>query len=312
MIHFVVAICTAKRPKMLAAALKSLINLSVPQNGKLTILIVENDDHATSSDVVEELRPTSPFPIIFFVEPKIGIPFARNRTLEEAVAIDADWIALVDDDEIVPQHWLVTLHAGCLRYSADVATGPVEQVVESPPNWWRPISDSRKVTGVMRADAYTNNVLFAAQIAGRRGLNLRFDTRFTSGGEDVDFFRRASARGARIVTVAEAKVIEIVPATRLVLRRHLQRNYMIAQSTSLARVNHQGRLKTVIDRLPGVLRRLLVSPLLIVTGFFVWPIVHDAGEKIAVRGLSSLVKALGTLSGLFGIRSNYYNRIDST
>ncbi|MBS0232372.1 MAG: glycosyltransferase [Proteobacteria bacterium] len=308
---FIITICTAKRPKMLSAALDSLAKLSFPDGGALCLLIIENDSHARSADVIETFKKISPFPVAHAVEPKIGIPFARNRALEEALALGADWIAMIDDDELVEADWLVTLYNGSSAFNAEVATGPVKQIADgAPPLWWKPVADSRDVTGELRRDAYTNNVLFSSRLVAKDGLNLRFDVRFMYGAEDLDFFRRAYDRGVRIVSVAEAAVIEVVPAARLVLKRYLERNSMIAASNSFFRVVHHGRIKAFQSRLPGIIRRLFTGLLLIIVGAIVWLFARTLGEKMVVKGASGLAKAIGSFSGLFGRASNYYARVD--
>src|SRR5262249_23872041 len=156
----------------------------------------------------------------------------------------------------------------------------VVQVSEgTPPHWWKPVADSRNVTGEMRRDAYTNNVLFNSRLVAPEGLGLRFDLRFTFGADDIDFFKRAHAKGARIVSVAEAKVVETVPASRLLLGRFLKRNYMIANSNAYVGVINEGRGNAVRKRLSGIVRRLFVGTLLIISGGCIWPIMRVTGEK---------------------------------
>jgi len=84
MLHFTVAICTAKRPTMLAAALQRISNLAVPHGGTLSVVIVENDLELRSRDIVDQIQKTTPVPLKYFHEPRIDIPHARNRSLVEA------------------------------------------------------------------------------------------------------------------------------------------------------------------------------------------------------------------------------------
>jgi succinoglycan biosynthesis protein ExoM len=309
--HFIVTICTARRPQMLLVALKSLVKLSVPEGGTLSVAVIENDLTAQSLSVIEEIRKFSLVPVSYYLESKMGIPEARNRSIEAALSERADWVAMIDDDEYVEPDWLLLLYNGCLRYKADVATGPVRQISDGiPPHWWKPVADSRNKTGELRRDAYTNNVLFHSRLIALGGLGLKFDLRFTSGADDIDFFRRAHERGARIVSVAEAIAVETVPASRLVLGRYLKRNFMVAGSNSFFGVLHDGRAKAIRRRLPGIVRRMAVGSTLVVSGACVWPIARVAGEKAIFRGASSLAKASGSLSGLFGRSSNYYHNID--
>jgi succinoglycan biosynthesis protein ExoM len=311
MAHFVVTICTTKRPKMLSVALNGLTNLAIPEGGSLSIAVIENDVIPQSLGVVEEIRRSSPIPVTYHLEPSEGIPSARNRSIEVAIAQNADWIAMIDDDEFANADWLIQLYSACIRFEADVATGPILQVSEGPPpHWWKPVADSRKVTGEFRRDAYTNNVLFHSRLITQNGLALRFDHRFTFGADDIDFFRRAYDKGVRIVTVTEAKVIETVPASRLSLRRYLKRNYMIASSNSYFNMIHDGKASAAWRKLPAIVRRSLVGSLLVMAGACMWPIIRHAGERTMFKGASSIAKASGSLAGLYAKRSDYYRNID--
>ncbi len=311
MAHFTIAVCTAKRPQMLSKTLESLGRLSVPPGATLSIVVVENDCEQHALAVVERTRASSPFPIRYFLESKIGIPHARNRAVEAAIAENADWIAMLDDDEHVEPDWLVRLFEGGVRFDADVTTGPVKQVADAtPPHWWKPLSQTRRITGEVRRDAYTNNELFNSRLVASDGLALRFDHRLTFGAEDVDFFRRAHEKGARIVFVAEASVIETVPASRLTLRRILERTYMVASAASFLDVIRDGRAKTWGKRLPHGLRRICVGLVLVVAGACLWPLRRLAGERTMLKGMISVTKAWGSLSGLIGATSDYYRRVD--
>lgn len=309
--RFTVAICTAKRPAMLAAALESIVNLAVPDHGTLSVVVVENDLKPSSHDVIEGIRATTSVPIKHVLEPRIGIPYARNRSLEAALAENADWIAMLDDDETAPPNWLTLLFDACTSFNADVATGSVRQVPDiTPPHWWKPLSGLGKPTGFLRRDAYTNNVMFHSKLIAASGFGLRFDNHLTFGADDVDFFRRAHAKGARIVTVAEAVVVEKVPASRLSLSRVLKRTYMVAAANAHLGVLREGRLNAITTRLPAILRRSLIGVLLLIAGTLTWPAKRLAGEKFMFKGGSSLTKAWGSLCGLAGGSSRYYQNVD--
>lgn len=311
MAHFTIAICTAKRPEMLAAALESIVNLTVPDDGTLSVVVIENDRAPNSRDVVEKMQATTHVPLKYYLEPKIGIPHARNRSLVAALAEDADWIAMIDDDETAEPSWLIQLYGACKTYEADVATGSVRQIPDiTPPHWWKPLSSLGKPTGFLRRDAYTNNVMFHSKLIRADGYALRFDDRLTFGADDVDFFRRAHGKGARIVTVADAVVLENVPASRLSLRRVLKRTFMVAAANAFLGVLREGRMSAILKRLPSIVRRSFVGVLLLASGLPVWLVKRIAGEKMLFKGASSLTKAWGSLYGLAGGTSRYYGHVD--
>jgi succinoglycan biosynthesis protein ExoM len=296
---------------MLLSTLQSVAKLVVPETSTLSVVVIENDQTPLSLNVIESIRATTPVPVRHYLETRIGIPYARNRSLEAALAENADWIAMLDDDETAPPNWLTLLYDACLSFEADVATGSVRQVPDiAPPHWWKPLSDLGKPTGFLRRDAYTNNVMFHSRLISSSGLGLRFDDRLTFGADDVDFFRRAHAKGARIVTVAEAVVVENVPASRLSLDRVLKRTYMVAAANARLGVLRDGRLNATIKRLPSILRRSLIGALLLAAGALAWFAQKRAGEKFMFKGGSSLTKAWGSVCGLAGATSRYYHSVD--
>jgi succinoglycan biosynthesis protein ExoM len=296
---------------MLMSSLESVVALSMPSGKTLSIIVVENDLEPRSRGVVEKIRQTTAIPLRYVLEPRRGIPFARNCALNAALADGADWIAMLDDDERAEPNWLVQLHAACLKFDAEIATGPVRQIFEvTPPHWWKQPSLSRRRTGSLMNTAYTNNVLIRSRIIAANGLNLRFDEQLTFGAEDSDFFQKAHAKGARIAWVAEACLIEKVPSSRLTMRRIIDREHMVAVSTTFANVIRYGRARTSIRYLPNILRRLVAGTLYLVAGLIAWPVSRATGERVMFKGAVRITKAWGGFRGLLGKTSNYYQVID--
>jgi len=116
-----IAIPTHKRPEGLSSALKSLENIAQPDSVDIEVLVVENDQHKTSEDVIADFTR---FPVYYMLEKNLGLVYVRNRILEEAVRLDADYIAGLDDDEVATENWLTSLWGGLKKYNATVATGP--------------------------------------------------------------------------------------------------------------------------------------------------------------------------------------------
>src|SRR5438309_10345348 len=98
-----VAVCalTFHRPAGLARLLAGLDGLEDPAGARFFVLIVDNDPEGSGRVVVEEAQRTSRHPIVYEIEPERGIPFARNRGVERAAELGADFIAFIDDDETV-------------------------------------------------------------------------------------------------------------------------------------------------------------------------------------------------------------------
>src|SRR5688572_22834479 len=107
--HIVVAAPTCRRPRMLGQLLESFATMRPPAVGSVTFLIVDNAPDAPVREAVAAFRERSGVDVRYVLEPEAGIPFARNRALDEAAAVGADFVAFVDDDEFVDTEWLVRL-----------------------------------------------------------------------------------------------------------------------------------------------------------------------------------------------------------
>ena len=306
----VVAVLTFQRPDTLAILLAAFAEMERPADVALTLLIIDNDGAASARETVAAWQPRIPG-LAYLVEPRAGIPVARNRALDEAQARDADALCFIDDDEYPDRRWLAEL-VTCWRTSGgELVGGPVR--VAAPPalasGWQRLINASlagrarRKERDAARSAAsgrcrtiVTNNFLCDLRWAGRQGL--RFDeSLLVSGGSDTDFFRRAVAAGCRTVWCPSAIVHEIIELERLSLRYQFRRG-------AFQSLNHfhmkRGRVTPLVatTTLANALLRAVLGLILIVV-----PIYGVASLVMAVR---SLGWAVGRVSALWGARSTLY------
>ncbi|MEM9107705.1 MAG: glycosyltransferase, partial [Pseudomonadota bacterium] len=296
----------------LKACLDSLDKLVRPKETDLSVVVVENDSVPFFTGEAEaEAKAAFAIPVFFHHEPRRGIPFARNTALEAALAHDPDWIALIDDDERAEPDWIEKLLDACKAFEAEVANGPVRRIYEKPaPHWWKSQLLKARPTGTEITEAPTNNVLISARIVRQDGLGLRFDERLTFGSEDIDFFRRTHAAGARMIWVDDAFVEEDIPASRVTTKRLLSRMHMAATSGAFNIVLREGRGKAALHFIPKSARRMFFGMLATITGFVLKPFAHKRGEKLYYYGLIRLMKGSGNLRGLFGRAHNYYDVID--
>ena len=236
------ALCipTFRRNTLLRECLQAAAALVPPPGHRVEIFIADNDGAGGARSVVEALRPDLPFPLHYLVEPARGLSAVRNRLLDAAVERGAEHIAFLDDDERPEPAWLECLAAGLQTRAADVATGPVTSMGESG----TVLSTGRdQPSGSEPRHVACNNVLFMGKLAAEQGL--RFDRRFDFvGGEDFDFFERSRQLGNRHAWIAEARVIETLPAERLTARYLAWRHYSGAASSVMRFRKHHPAMHT--------------------------------------------------------------------
>lgn len=300
-----VAICIATylRPRGLQRLLESLRDLTFnTSNVRPEVIVVDNDESGSARPVVDEMRPNFPFPLRYVIEPCRGISFARNRAVR--VAAGVQFLAFVDDDEVVHPEWLDRLVDTQRRFGADIVTGPVIPVFEHQPPAWviegRFYDRPRYRTGTLLDYARTGNVLIAKDILDKYAEP--FDPFFAlSGGEDTFLFMKLVQEGARIVWCDEAPVKEIVPPSRD-MSWMLKRAYRVGNTTALCeKLLYQSYSKTALRLVKGSYR--------IVTGSFQSLLGLLLGKAQLYHGLISVARGFGMLAGVIGIRYDEYREI---
>ena len=229
-----VAICiiTRRRPDGLARLLRSLEVVSVPEGVEVEAVVVENDTPTEKPSPRTSLRVHHAF------EPEPGIPAARNRTLDLALADPGiEMLAFLDDDETVDSDWLAALLRTRDRTGAPVITGPANPrfPADAPP--WAAASwvfqPPGYPTGTLRPWAFTHNAMIDADVVRRGGF--RFDeTMRHDGGSDKDFFRRVRDAGHEIIWTEDAVAWEWYPIERLRLGWVYRRSYRLGTNTPRA------------------------------------------------------------------------------
>lgn len=230
--HVAICILTRRRPRELVRLLASLDAIDVPAGVTVSIVVVENDDRAGEAGLA------SRFPLRRALEPRIGIPFARNRALDEAAA-GADAIAFLDDDGTVEPDWLAALLRTMGETGAAVVTGPSRpRFPPGSPAWAERsgvFGPERHATGTSRPWAFTHNVLARGALFRPEGGGFRFDESMAfTGGSDKELFRRIAAAGHRIAWVEDAVAWEWYPPERVTFRWILRRSYRLGTNAARA------------------------------------------------------------------------------
>jgi succinoglycan biosynthesis protein ExoM len=302
-----VAICVAtyRRPQGLARLLEGISRLAFGElEPDVRIVLIDNDPDGTAAESSRAAADFLRWPVIYLHEPRRGISHARNRAVEwarEAV----DFIAFVDDDEIPDPAWLDQLLTVQRQHDADVVTGPVLSVFETPvPDWLarEPAFDRpRFATGTRVGIARTGNVLIRV---ARLGDSYRFDARFgLSGGGDTLLFLQLLQAGSSIVWANEAVVDEWVPANRATALWSLKRAFRAGNAWSLCeREIRPSQMVRLLRLAKGVVR--------VMQGVALLPTAIVLGPRGAVRALRYICLGAGNAAGVFALRYQSYLEAD--
>lgn len=232
-------ICTSLRSPMLLESISSVLNGDRgPQVQLSRVVLVVNDKNSPDIEArITELRmqlgvKTPPLETIF--EARRGIPFARNRALDHAIEVKADWLAFIDDDCVADRGWLNNLADCAANHGYDAVAGAWSfRPHQGPPSRLLPesvLSPVMYYSNGKEADdgetlpyAYTRSVLMNTTLI-RRHKDLRFDTsRNLQGGSDVAFFVSFRALGGTIGFSRSSEVVEFYSGKRLRISWHASR-----------------------------------------------------------------------------------------
>lgn len=305
-----VAVCIATylRPVGLTRLLESLQGLRFTKNNGVTVqvVVVDNDPGASARAVVEDAQADR-WPVLYDVEPRRGIPFARNRAV--AIASGCAYIAFVDDDESADPTWLDELLAARRQLDAGIVAGPVAPAFEpGVPRWMREggfFEKRRGVTGTTLDWASTANILMRSDLL--EDVPGPFDGRLAlSGGSDFYLTTYLARSGARIVWCDEAVVRESIPASRATTRWILQRAYRRGNTQSICERALPPSMQRSLDSLwKDGAKRILRGAAGILRG----PL---SGRAAVVRRLAEIASGLGLLMGLVGHRYEEYRKVHGT
>src|SRR5205823_6090125 len=123
------------RAEGLIRLLGSIASLELEPSGQVLekVVVVDNDAAGSARSVLESLN-AYPWDLDYAVEPRRGVPFARNTAVARAEG--TDFVAFIDDDEWAEPEWLAELLHVQSRTGADVVAGPVLPFFTEPPPPW--------------------------------------------------------------------------------------------------------------------------------------------------------------------------------
>jgi succinoglycan biosynthesis protein ExoM len=224
-----VCICTYRRAHI-RDTLLSVGAATIPDGAAVNTIVIDNDVTPSASERVAEAAKASHLPISYHHVAGANISIARNAALDRA---SADWIAFLDDDEVVDPDWLTNLIARQVETGADGVFGPsYANYGKDAPAWIREGDFHSQFAaprdGIVQTGHTCNGLL---RWRGTPWQSQRFDiTRGKSGGEDTEFFFRLWRMGAVYAIATDAIVREDVPPARLSLHWLLSRRFRMGQS----------------------------------------------------------------------------------
>lgn len=298
-----IGVCTFRRPE-LEQTLRSLAGLALPDGVSVRVIVADNDASPSARPLVDGLRPSLPFDLLYVHCPVANISIARNACLQNS---DGDFLAFIDDDEAASTEWLLLLLMIAEATGADAVLGPVRaRYGVDAPEWMRRgdfHSTSPVWVGGEIRTGYTCNVLLrraSLAVAGRR-FNLALGK---SGGEDTDFFTHMHRAGGKIAFAANAVVEEPVPPGRARLSWLARRRFRMGQT--------HGRL--LAENAPFTKRPAQLAMAAAKAGFCILASLGCIPFAIQRNryGLRAVMH-LGVVSGLVGVREiRQYGQLGAT
>ena len=119
-----ICICTYKRNKSLVECIHSFSKAFLPNNVKISFLILDNSKNFESLKLIKNFKKKFKFNIYCANEKKRGIVNARNKCLKISKSIKPKYMAFIDDDCTVDKNWLINIYKLLNKTNADIITGP--------------------------------------------------------------------------------------------------------------------------------------------------------------------------------------------
>jgi succinoglycan biosynthesis protein ExoM len=224
-----VGVCTFRRESV-TDTLASIADQQLPPNVRIRVIVADNEPQPAAEPRVRAAAEALGLDLAYVHAPAHNISVARNAVLD---ALQGDWLAFIDDDQVAAPDWIASLVAAAERQGCQAALGPVAAVYPPETPRWIAAGDFHsfgpvKVGGRI-LKGYSCNVLVRTDFVRRHGL--RFDPALgRMGGEDDDFFYRLTDAGGVIGEAPAARVFEPVPASRATLGWLLRRSFRSGQS----------------------------------------------------------------------------------
>jgi glycosyltransferase involved in cell wall biosynthesis len=196
---------------------------------ELGVVVIDDNPGRDAEAVVDAATNQFPLGLHYRWVGAGNIATARNAGLEAAMEL-ADWVAMVDDDQVVVPEWLTELMRVQRETNADAITAPVyAKFPDESPRWIhdQPFAElwgtSLKEDGASVTDLQTANSIIRTSFLADNP-KVRFSTDLgTVGGEDMVFYRGALDAGLQAHYSRHAINWELESADRATYRYQARR-----------------------------------------------------------------------------------------
>jgi succinoglycan biosynthesis protein ExoM len=301
-VNISICICTRRRKEGLRRLLDSLVKLKTPSDSNVRIIIVENDLENFSESIINDYLIKSSCKISYCLEPRLGIVFARNRSVKEAG--ECDFCCFTDDDQIVSSDWLLELLKCQKEFNADGVAGPTKPyfIKEIPVyirNYHQP--------DIYPYGTKVNSAFTGCLLLRKKYLDMvdgPFDIRFNfTGGEDSYLTMKITNLGGIIRFNPDAVAHEIIPEERSTIRFIIKRTFRISNIGLLVKSLGNEKNSKINIVLKLVFRffygSLIIIPYLIFS------------KTNRLKGLIKIINAIGGFTFIFGKHSQFYKKTES-
>lgn len=288
----ILCVPTFKRPVMLRRLLDAVAALKT--DAALRVLVADNDAESHAGFDLCNAMSDYRWPLTAVIAHKRGIAQVRNTLIENALATDATFIAMIDDDEWPAADWLDQFLNCAHQTKADVLQGSILFGIGTGLEGH---GDIRHASGPVAMLQGAGNLLIRRAVLDEMPAPW-FDPAFAlSGGEDREFFVRLQRAGKHFAWSDEARAHGDIPDTKDNLGWLLRRAYSVGNSDMRVLLKHGFEKGGMPAELAKILGAFMLSPLA--------ALVLAASPRRAVP-LQKLFRAAGKFTALFGARYNEY------
>ena len=301
--HVYLCVPTFRRPDGLRKLLTHVELLNYA--GPIDVVVVDNDaEGRAGAAAVEDIARKFRLPLTCLVEPRRGHTYAYNRAFAHACRAtpEADYVAVLDDDEYPDPNWLTEMIRVARQYGVDIVGGPVFPVFDNPDHWLAKsgfYAPSRNATGPVSMIYGAGNMLIRRSVL-EQYLDEPFAHAYAfTGGSDYDFFWRCRNDGRSFAWADEAQVFETTPPSRTTVGYVLRRKFR--NGTEATRLERK-----FLGTVAGTLRRWCIGLSLIGLGIASLPLAALRGRRAIMASLIRAARGAGRLAAEFDLHYEQY------